>query len=211
MNYCVLTADIHQSRLQEDRQALQTQIETLLHAANDEFKSEIKVPFSITLGDEWQGVIKTVAAGYRIATFFLEEFHPTRLAMGLGEGKIETEWRARSAEMDGQAFHRSRQALEKAKNEKRTLFFVTTHTNEDILFNAFAHLLQLLREEWSLKQFRKFKLYKKFRNESRTAREIGVSQSDIHQTLLAIHAADYLRAEHDFSTYLDRLSKNTSK
>ena len=209
MNYCVLTADIHQSRLQADRQSLQSQIENLLAAANAEFQSEIQVPFSVTLGDEWQGVVKNLAAGYKLATFFLEEFHPTRLAIGLGEGRIETEWRSRSAEMDGEAFHRSRQALDEAKKKGRALYFSSSHPREDLLFNALARLLQIMREDWSEKQFRKFKVYKKFRNETKTAREIGVSQSDIHQTLLAIHAADYLQAESDLLSYFEQLSQRT--
>ncbi len=209
MNYCVLTADIHQSRLQEDRQSLQSKIEALLAEANTTFQSEIKVLFSVTLGDEWQGVVNNLAAGYKIATFFLEEFHPVRLAIGLGEGLVETEWRSRSAEMDGEAFHRSRHALEEAKKAGRALYFASSHSQEDLLFNALARLLQLMREDWSEKQFKKFKLYKQFRNESKTAREIGVSQSDIHQTLLAIHAADYLQAESDFLSYLEQRSRNT--
>ncbi len=209
MNYCVLTADIYQSRRQNDRRALQNQLESLLLRVNREFQSEIKVPFSVTLGDEWQGVVETLASGYQIATFFWEELHPIRLSVGLGQGKIETEWRPRSAEMDGQAFHRSRRALEEAKKRNRSLYFVSAHPQEDLLFNALVRLLQLMREDWTEKQFRKFKLYKKFRNESKTAREIGVSQSDIHQTLLAIHAADYLQAEADFLKYLQDLSENT--
>ena len=211
MLYCVLTADVHQSRLAPNRQKLQRQIEEELHAVNQAFDNFIKIPFTITLGDEWQGIVQNLPVAYEIAAHFVEKFHPVRLAVGVGEGKIETEWRERSSEMDGEAFHRSRNALEEARQKNRTLRFATSHTNEDILLNAITFLLQIQRESWTEKQFQKFRVYKEFRNTTKTAEIIGVSQSDIHQTLTAIQADDYLEAEKDLTDYLKIISNNTYK
>ncbi|NOY76822.1 MAG: hypothetical protein GXO76_03010 [Calditrichaeota bacterium] len=202
MSYCVLTADIHQSRLVANRQELQDQIEASLQTVNQTFASSIGVPFTITLGDEWQGIVQTLSAAYEIAVYFIETFHPVRLAIGIGEGKIETAWRQRSSEMDGEAFHRSRNALEEARRKNRRIRFATSRTHEDVLLNAITFLLQIQRESWTEKQFKKFSVYRKFRNTIKTAEAIGVSQSDIHQTLTAIQADGYLEAEEDLLYYL---------
>jgi len=209
MYYCVLTADIHQSRLVANRQELQDQIEAHLQTVNQTFATFIKVPFTITLGDEWQGIIQSLPVAYEIAVYFIEKFHPVRLAIGIGEGKIETAWRERSSEMDGEAFHRSRNALEDARQKNRNVRFATSHTNEDILLNAITFLLQIQREGWTEKQFQKFFVYKEFRNTTKTAEIIGVSPSDIHQTLTAIQANNYLEAEEDLMHYLKKISNNT--
>lgn len=211
MYYCVLTADIHQSRLAANRKELQEKIEAQLQTVNQTFANFIKVPFTITLGDEWQGIVQDLPVAYEIAAHFIEKFHPVRLAIGIGEGKIETAWRERSSEMDGEAFHRSRNALEEARQKNRTIRFATSHTNEDILLNAILFLLQIQREGWTEKQFQKFCVYKEFRNTIKTAEIIGVSQSDIHQTLTAIQADSYLEAEKDLTQYLKIISEYTYK
>ncbi len=202
MPYCVITADIRKSREIADRGDLQETIFNMLQRVNETFARELLVPFSITLGDEWQGVLPSPAASYAIASYFVEQIYPHKIAVGIGEGGIDTGIRQRSAEMDGEAFHRSRAALTRAKELRSDILYVTTRPAHDLILNACCNLLQVIREDWTLTQFKKVRLYKQLGKETAVARELGVSQSDINQALNAAHARSYLDAEARINEFL---------
>lgn len=209
LDYCVITGDIRNSRESPDRRALQQKIVATIAAANEQFESELLVKFAITLGDEWQGVLKSTASSYGIVSFFLEQLHPIAASFGVGEGAIVTDILPRSSEMDGEVFHRSRQAVEVAKQQKRDVVFVTLDKNSDLLLNATLNLLQILRESWTERQYEKVMLYKKFKKEQRVADELGVSQADINKTLTLTNGRVYLETQENLTTYLEsRVSVN---
>ena len=203
MNYCVITVDVRGSRRVKERAALQQQIEQMLMQINKEFARVIKVPFQITIGDEWQGVTENLAHSYEIAARFVERMHPHTLAVGIGEGAIATEWKARSADMDGEAFLRSRQAIGQAKDKNREIVFFTLDEHRDMIVNVVSLLLQTLRRRWTKRQYQKAILYKEYRNEQKVANTLGVSQADINQALAATEAKIYLECEQKLNNFLD--------
>ena len=203
MNFCVVTADVRRSREIADRRALQETILHLLEEVNGQQKERLVVPFSITLGDEWQGVLRDVAAGFAVAHRFVEELHPFRLSVGVGFGGIDTEIFPRSAEMDGQAFHRSRAALDRAKARGQDVLFSLGSEPHDLILNAACRLMQLVREDWTTAQFQKVTLFKRLGTESGVARALGVSQQSINKTLRAAHARIYLEEEQRILRFLE--------
>ncbi|MCD6166471.1 hypothetical protein DRQ15_02225 [candidate division KSB1 bacterium] len=210
MNYCVITADVRGSRQLNDRAALQLQIEQTLAQINQKFAKVVKVPFQITIGDEWQGVTENLAHSYEIAVQFVEKMHPHVLAVGIGEGAIATEWRTRSADMDGDVFLRSRQALDQSKKKNQEIVFSTTDKHRDMIVNAVSLLLQTLRRHWTERQHQKVILYKEHRNEQKVANILGVSQADIHQALVAAEAKIYLDCEQKLNDFLRLIYKHNN-
>ncbi|HEB88658.1 MAG TPA: hypothetical protein ENI85_03725 [Deltaproteobacteria bacterium] len=203
MNYCVVTADVRRSREVQDRRALQEKILLLLNEVNQQEKEALAVPFSITLGDEWQGVLRGCAAGFWAAIRFVEELFPYRLSVGIGYGSIETGLLPRSAEMDGVAFHRSRAALEQAKDTGQEILFSLGRQSHDLILNAASRLLQLVRQDWTASQFEKLRLFKQLGTERSVAEELGISQQSVNKALQAIHARTYLEQEQRILRFLE--------
>ncbi|MFQ5707516.1 MAG: SatD family protein [bacterium] len=206
MDFCVITADIRKSRDFPDRQVLQKQIIEAIARANDQFREHIVAEFAITLGDEWQGVLRDIVPSYQVVTFFQETLHPVSISFGVGEGAIETEIASRSVEMDGEVFHRSREALTHAKNHTQDVVFVTKNAASDLLLNSTLHLLQILKESWTDRQYQKVMLYKKLHTETRVANQLKVTQADINKALATTNGRVYLETEKNVNRYLEYLA-----
>jgi len=203
MMYCVVTADVRRSREVADRLLLQEKIRSVLNEANGQEKAHLVVPFSITLGDEWQGVLSSPAPAYRVASYFVEELHPYRLSVGIGYGAISTDILPRSAEMDGPAFHRSRAALDTAKAKGQDILFELGNESHDLILNAFLRLLQVVREDWTAAQFQKVRLFKRLGKEFEVAKVLGISQQSVNKTLRVAHARTYLEEERKIVRFLE--------
>ena len=95
-NFVALTCDLVDSKEQPDRAQLQLRLESALRDANAAFAGELVVPLSITLGDEWQGLLRSVDAALRLDVSLRRALHPVRLRSGLGTGPLTSEIRERS-------------------------------------------------------------------------------------------------------------------
>jgi len=203
--YCVITADVNRSRAIVDRETLQQNIIAAIRTVNKEFADAIAVPFAITIGDEWQGMLRSLANSYEIVTKFREALDEVSVSYGIGAGSINTAIQAQTRTMDGEAFHRSRSALQIAKKKKREIIFRIGDDRTDGLLNAVCGLLQTIRSRWTDRQKEKILLYKEYGNETRVAQVLGVTQGDIHQALKAGAAKIYLESENDLNAFLKAL------
>ncbi len=205
MSYCVITIDVNKSRNIPERRILQNRILDALVIANKNFKEFLIADFVITLGDEWQGVFSDISQSYKVVSFFQEYFYPISLSFGVGEGEIETELFSKSVEMDGQVFHCSREALEYGKDTSQNVCYKTNDSTKDLLLNTTLHLLQILRESWTERQYQKVMLYKQLRKETLVANELNISQADVNKSLSAAHGRVYLEAEQRVNHYFEQL------
>lgn len=204
MSYCVITADVNRSREIPERKLLQNQILEALKEANRHFKKHLVAEFAITLGDEWQGVLKDISQSYKIVSYFQEELYPISVSFGVGEGEIATEISRRSVEMDGEVFRRSREALNRAKKKSR--IFYITNSSTDRLLNTTFQLLQILQDSWTKRQYQKIMLYKELQREKLVADKLRISQQDVNQALSAGYGLVYLEAQETLNNFLDQLS-----
>ena len=200
--YCVITADINKSRDIEDREALQESMQKAIALINEQFVEQVLVPFTITLGDEWQGLLKSLAKSYEIVASFRDALEGVSVSYGIGEGTIGTTIMARTSEMDGEAFHKSRAALDSAKQNHREVVFATRDERTDLLLNATCVLLQTLRASWTERQREKIMAYKKYGTETKVAEVLGVTQGDIHQAIRAGAGKVYLQCEKEVNEFL---------
>lgn len=200
--YCVVTADVNRSRSIRKREILQQKIIGTIDEVNRQFASFIAVPFSITLGDEWQGLLQSPAKSYEIVAAFRENLTDVSISFGVGVGEISTSLQDRTSSMDGQAFHRSRIALNLAKKKKREVMFSTGDERLDGLLNAVCALLQTIHQRWTDRQREKILLYKKHQNETKVAQVLGVTQGDIHQALKAGAGKIYIECENELNAFL---------
>lgn len=122
MNYCTLLCDIKDSRKFKDRELLQYKIIDMLNEANTLFKDIIVSPFLITLGDEWEGLLKYPCSYSNILEFFKTSIPDVNFYTGIGIGEIVIhDFKLTVNQLDGPSFYRSREALNYAKGKNLPL------------------------------------------------------------------------------------------
>ncbi|MBI5015587.1 MAG: hypothetical protein HZB55_08850 [Deltaproteobacteria bacterium] len=182
--YACLTGDLVASRLSEDREAVQLRLEEALSEANASFGADLAVRLSVTLGDEWQGLFHTPDVALEADLLLRTRLYPVEVRAGVGAGRVSTPLRETTARMDGECFHRSRQALEAAG--RRRIPGAVLLTGEPLLdagANAVCGLLAALAAGWTEKQLRSTLAYRELGTEQAAAAALGVSQPTLHQSL----------------------------
>ncbi|MGL5151584.1 MAG: SatD family protein [Clostridium sp.] len=123
MNYITLIFDLKDSKSLENRNLVQEQLISSIKECNSLFSHLIKSNFLITLGDEWQGLLKPDSNPYEIINFFKKSLSPKvdfYTAIGIGEVTV-TNFELTVNQLDGPSFHLARQALKYAKKKKLSI------------------------------------------------------------------------------------------
>jgi len=186
MTPCTITADIKESKKLKKRARIQERLKKSLNEINKKYHSELIAGFMITLGDEFQGVLKTPSCWYDVV-LDLQEKLEFDIYYGIGVGSIDTEFSSKSTEMDGPSFHRSREALEEAKRLKRRIVIKTG--GDDTIINVILALMEAIKEGWTQRQKEIITFYRRHRGLSyeKIAENYGVTKQAISKILHAAH------------------------
>ena len=123
MIYSVINMDIVHSRKIKNRIEVQNIIKNYLKSLSKKYEDKLLTPITITLGDEWQIVLKDISKSYTIITEineFLDDYS-IKTYSGIGIGSISTEVYSNSSNMDGEAFINARNAINIAKKSGDTI------------------------------------------------------------------------------------------
>ncbi len=148
----VLTIDIERSREVENRNALQLKLKKTIETVNTEYGKHIISGFSITRGDEFQGALRDLELFYEIFSYFEHLLHPIKIKGGFGVGTLSTSVSKNISEMDGPAFHRSRDALESAEKSKNQIQIKSEREISDRIINVILDLISSIKERWTKRQ-----------------------------------------------------------
>ncbi|MGB5874912.1 MAG: SatD family protein [Bacteroidota bacterium] len=127
--FCVIIGDMKKSRQLENRANAQLQFQSAIDAINSDFRSSIRSEFLITWGDEFQGVLESATDSLRLIRAFQRTIAakvfipPVDFRFGVGVGPIQTEIKRVARAMDGEAFHRAREALSRSKVGPETIVY----------------------------------------------------------------------------------------
>jgi DNA-binding CsgD family transcriptional regulator len=200
--YCAIIGDINRSRDLPHRARVQRAFQRAIEHINTEFRDEIASDFVLTIGDEFQGLLRSAKKGYRLVRRFAELMEPVDFAFGMGIGPLSTPLRKEAAlGMDGEAFHRARAALVTAKKEKRSLVLDFDHPSLP-LANA---LLALMERDWARltpRQKEIIHLVAKYGNQSVVARKLGISQPAVSKSVSSSLADRLAEAEEALGGFL---------
>ena len=86
--YLALIADVIDSKMVQARFNLQKQLEETLQKMNGLFADYLASCFTLTLGDEFQALLKMNAPVFQIIDTLRSELSPTQLRFGIGLGEI---------------------------------------------------------------------------------------------------------------------------
>jgi len=154
MKHFILMADIIMSS-QKDSTKLMQDFKALVIEINKKYKKKIKSPLTITLGDEFQGVIEDLKSSLEIIIAIEEEVIHKKceftLRFVLLEGIIDTKINSKVAyEMLGPGLTESRKRISLLKERnKRFDIVLENEAISAILNNAFI-ILQQLTSKWKI-------------------------------------------------------------
>ena len=153
-NLGVITVDLKESRKMQDRALVQRRIRALIRRLNRRFGKDLQAEFVITRGDEFRGALVSPGKAYRVFKDIRHHLGAwgVEFRCGVGLGTINTSLSKNVLEMDGPAFHRSRDALERSKREKTEMVINSGDERKDRTLNALVRLVSCLRKKWTKRQ-----------------------------------------------------------
>lgn len=161
-SYIAIIADIKGSKKLNNRLLIQERLKSVLQNINTKYVNIIASNFTITLGDEFQGILNDGAHVMDILFEIEKAMYPIQLRYGVGVGNITTHInRALSIGADGPAYYCARAAIESVKeNEKKRktaksdihIIFEEGDVMVSNLLNTIFSLLTVIKCSWTERQ-----------------------------------------------------------
>ncbi|MEO1084055.1 MAG: SatD family protein [Acidobacteriota bacterium] len=149
--YIAVIGDLVDSRSLPDRARVQRKLVETLERYNEKAEASIASRFLVTLGDEFQGLLRSSASVSDFWWFYQEQMHavaPTRLGFGLGP--LATDLLEEALGMDGPCFHAARSAIKGARAGKLQLAFgVASRREMTEILNRVSRPIERLSRGWS--------------------------------------------------------------
>ncbi len=212
--YVAIIGDLIKSREIQDRDEAQKKLNEVLEAINEKYGESLASRFSITLGDEFQGLLNSSEQLFRLLFEIKYQLFPLKVRFGVGLGDITTAIDPlESIGADGPAYHAARKMISEVKRTesgKKSLIcdlMVGVKEQDECLeaVNSGLCLLHFMEAHWSDKQ--RENIYDSLfngLNQSEIARRRGLNQSTVHRSLSSAGYYEYEKALKDFQRLLDR-------
>jgi hypothetical protein len=193
-NYTAIIGDIIDSRKSEYRKEVQKKLKTVLEEINETYFDYIASKFMITLGDEFQGLLKDRRMIIKIISDIEIKMYPIQIRFGVGIGAINTDINFNnSIEIDGPAYNRARKMINILNNKKKqyegsyaNIMICSGDENEEIdyLINSILSLCGALKENWTDRQVEIISAYVKCnQNQHKTSKKLNIGQSSVSKAL----------------------------
>jgi DNA-binding CsgD family transcriptional regulator len=204
--YLALIGDVVRSRELPDRSRFQQQLRNSIGKVNEEFSSSIASNFVLTIGDEFQGLLKGGDRIPQLLAVIRSGIHPIEQRVGIGIGRIDTALEPEAIGMDGPCFHRARDAIELAKTCGTSIEVDTGHSDD--AFRIYALLYSKMRAQWTARQRQVFDLSMIGLAGKVIAEQLGISPSAVSQHLSAVGANVIFEATRIWVELLTRTYKS---
>ena len=202
--YLALIADVIDSKMVQERLDLQKQVEKTLQKMNELFGDYLASRFTLTLGDEFQALLKVDAPVFQIIDTLRSELTPTQLRFGIGLGEIVTAIDPlQSVGADGPAYWNARAAINfvHQKNDygNTQIYFSSGKENQDFFVNALIASGEAIRSGWRdsqeeiLLNLLKRSVYSESFSQQELAQALAINPSALSKRLKSSSIRVYLR------------------
>ncbi len=179
MKYCAIIGDIVGSRTLPNRASVQVRFKKAIDQINKKYRRFIASSFTVTLGDEFQGLLYDPSASYGIIKSMKEEILPVELVFGVGIGEMTTGFdESISIGSDGPAYHYARQMVMRAKKKKPSICYFSA-SPEDGIINALVYFIESCTNKQTARQREVIKLYEQGFSQERIAKQLGIKQPSV--------------------------------
>jgi hypothetical protein len=201
--YLALIGDIKRSRGVTERAALQRAMESSIGAANARFSGDTAADFALTLGDEFQGLLRKPDAVVDVIRTIDASLEGARVRYGVGWGELSTDLKDVAFRMDGPCFHRAREALLDGKREDRWVT-VSGFGEDDEVLNGLFWLIGAVLWQWTDIQRQTVSMIRSAGSQKEVAQARGVSVSAVSKALKSAMHEQVLAAERSAARILGR-------
>lgn len=218
--YLALIGDIINSKKISNRNLVQETLRQILQIMNEQYKEDIAANFTITLGDEFQGLLNHGRYGLEILQRIEGRMNAegVQLRFGIGIGAISTKINPELAiGADGPAYYCARQAIDflKLQEHRKTkivtnisLFTECSLGNEELI-NAQFSLLTIIKQRWTRRQRETvYFALEGNRSQADIAKQFGIAQSNVQRILISANYYSYI---HAWETLQQELCKRWEK
>lgn len=218
MNYIAIIGDIKGSKEIKNRGWIQEKLNTVLNHVNETYYADISAKFVITLGDEFQGLLKSKEHLLDIVKYIQREMYPVRLRFGIGLGEISTNIFYEAAiGADGPAYYAARKMIEQLREQEKKLkkqaadIQISIHDTENFEIaeiNIILALMKIIEDGWSEKQ--RFTIWDMAQNggsQEECAKRMATTQSTVARRLADGNYLTYERAGRTVAEALRRLGE----
>ncbi len=191
--YIAIIGDIIGSKQIKERNVVQKKLNDTLDIINKKFPEAIASKFMITLGDEFQGLLKAGSNTIEIIEYIERKMYPTQIRFGIGVGEITTTINPDiPIGADGPAYYNAREMINNLKEIKRrkkeidtNIMIGTSNNNEvDILLNAIFGLCTFIKSKWTNRQREIiYDCMEHGDNQIKAAERLGITQSSVQKNL----------------------------
>ncbi|MEJ0024544.1 MAG: SatD family protein [Rhizomicrobium sp.] len=205
----VVMGDIIDSEGQRAGGDLSREFNSAIRAANKKYRAALLSPLTITLGDEFQGLVREMAKGFEIITKLrsdlLEKSVNCRFVLGIArlDTKINTE---NAWNMMGDGLAQARSKLNDKREPNVYRFSLYDDPSRQRLLDAVGLSLTAIEEEWTPTQRRYIRLNRRS-SIGKTARDMGVGIRSVYKVLEAAKWAYYKKQKEAIEFALSSLDQ----
>lgn len=202
MLYCAIIGDIIRSRQITDRQFVQRRFLAMAAEASRLYAPAIESPFTVTIGDEFQVLLRAIDRAPEIVEHVVQAMKPVELVFGLGIGAIHTDINPRQAiGMDGPAFHLARAALTQAKKKKPKIVYKSDAAAIELV-NALHCFIETCEERQTKRQQAVVAYVRQGYTQAAIAGRLGIRQQSVHDIINAAYVPEIKQAKQAIAGYL---------
>lgn len=213
-----LIADMVKSRelTRAQRPGVQQRFQELVVFLNEKYHRHILAKFVITLGDEFQGLLRSAIPIPDLLWDIDCRFSDRRMRVGLGFGLLDTPLQKEAVNIDGPALHFARAAIEIAAEKRSYGGVFLGFADMDSVLNGIARILSFHRYRLTAQQLKIAELLRQGLSQSEAARELQISQQAVSKQVIAFGWSPYAEAESAWRILFERyvnpnLEKNHAK
>lgn len=199
--YPILMADIIKSRLHDGKEIME-QFRKIVYRLNQNRKADLLSPLTITLGDEFQGVVNTIENGIHIILemeeLILEMNLEIKLRYVLVFGEIETKINPKIAfEMLGKGLTSAREKLNGLKTDHNRFFVSLGSENElkEVYINKLFLIYQNFVDSWKTKDRKMVSYFLQLNDYKTVAKKMKVDKSSAWRRKKSLHIEEYLNTK----------------
>lgn len=203
MLYCAIIGDIIGSRKLEDRQHVQKKFLAMAKKANRLYEPEIASPFTVTIGDEFQVLLKCLHITPKIIEHVKREMAPVELVFGVGIGEVVTDINPTLAiGMDGPAFHFARKAIEQAKKKRPKIIYKSDFAGMGMI-TSLNYFIESCTERRTKRQKQVLEYLSQNFTQEAIADKLGIKQQSVFDIIKLSYLSEIEDAKRTISLYLN--------